>query len=138
METFPELPKQVELFYQSQLTNIQFIKKQEWIFTTSALTAYGALATAGKYFFFTPEIKTILYLAIAGSLAFSALIFHGMYKSLDNSRNELDRVLPEYFKSLHEPDKRGYFDRCGIFIGLFLIVSVGAAISAYAVCRPYP
>ena len=48
MTTDDDLPKAAELIYQAAQSNIQFIKKQEWVYTSSALAAYGAIVAFSK------------------------------------------------------------------------------------------
>jgi amino acid transporter len=122
-----EMPKIIELHYSSALSNINFIKKQEWIYTTSALAVYGALFAGVKNISTGICAKIFLTLAIAFSLAFSALIYYGMAKSLNTSRDDLDQIV--------QGKPRNWFDKWGLFAGLGVIVAIGAIIVMYAVWK---
>jgi hypothetical protein len=127
-----EMPKSIELQYNSGLSNVSFIKKQEWIYTSSALAVYGALVAGVKNIPIGICAKIFLTAAILFSLAFSAFIYHGMAKSLEMSRDDLNQIVQgPFFKKTVQP--RDWFDNWGLFAGLGVIVLVGAIIVMYAV-----
>jgi hypothetical protein len=127
----PTLPRQEEIIYNTAINNIQFIKKQEWVFTSSALTAYGALVAAAKYLPLSNAMALFLYAAIFASWIFNALILFGMKDSLQLARQDVDRILKNYFNEKTPP--RNCFDTCGLFFCLLVILFVGSIISAYAI-----
>ena len=134
------LPKQIELMYENALKNIDFIKKQEWVFTTSALTAYGALYLAAEKIKFTCDLKPWIIGGIVASVFFSGLIFCGMCRSLKNSRRDLKYLFKtKWLKPLNfGAQGRSCFDRWGIFFWLLLIVTSGAVVTAYGIWKISP
>ena len=138
-----EMPKRIELLEVGAQENIRFIKKQEWVFTSSVLTAYGSLIAASRYINFVCAMKIILLVAIALSLVFSWLVFDGLKRSLQTSRDVSKLIFEKYYPENEKreikrlvPKTRSYFDRCGIFIWLFVILLFGAGIAAYAIVYP--
>jgi hypothetical protein len=134
-QVMTELPKALELTYQSASSNINFIKKQEWIYTSSTLAVYGALVALPQKVVLAYCAKIILETVIAVSVVFSWFIFCEMKKSLAGSRCDIERLQehPRLRPYAGKPPTRNWFDRWGLFAGLFLISLFGAAIAGYAI-----
>jgi hypothetical protein len=121
--------KMEELIFNAAIGNIKFIKAQEWVLTSSALTFFGALTAGQKHLAIgplAPEVRYISIGVIAAMTVFSWHLFSTMAESLDLSRDDVDKI--QRTKS-----KRTCFDRCGIFYCLKAIVIGGAIASSYAI-----
>jgi 4-hydroxybenzoate polyprenyltransferase len=131
-----ELPKSFELSYRIAIDNIQSIKKQEWVFTSSGLTVYAALVLASEKIEFSECARLLLVIALAGSLLFAIIIFGGLWWSLEQSRKDIAFIQehPSYKHQFRKPTNRiFFFDSGAIFVGLFFILMCGASLAAYAI-----
>ena len=128
-----EMPKSVELAYSSELANVNFIKNQEWKFTSSALVVYAAIVASTKTIPFNDSGKYLLCLVLFFSWIFCVAIYWGMANSLRKSREEIDKILEGPYFNLGKQKERRGFDKWGVFVALAIIAGVGAIISGYAV-----
>jgi hypothetical protein len=118
-----------ELVFNASIDNIKFIKTQQWVLTSSALTLFGALTAGQKFLAVGPLAASVRYISVAAVWAlaiFCWCLFCGLAKSLQNSRDEVDRIMGK-------KSERACFDTHGIFLCIAAIVGAGAIASSYAI-----
>jgi len=134
-----EMPKPVQLVYKDAVDNLVFIKRQEWLVTSYALSAYAALVTV---------VKAIPLTTIVGKLGFMAtvvVIAYFSFRVLDNFdvgiqkfRKRLSWIYETYFddaerSGLGFDDVKDDFNQEGFIAGLKMASLVGSAIAVLAI-----
>ena len=126
-----QMPSHVEVAYQDAVSNLNFLRRQQWIATNYALLVYAALfVVSAEYFSRTDFARNWLgIIAIATFLIhfYMVYLFQG---TMDKSRDRLDWIYRTYFNreeqiGLDLLRSRSSWDEWKVPIGLILVSFVG-------------
>ena len=131
-----QMPSHVQVAYQDAVSNITFLKRQQWIATNYALLVYAALfVVSAEYFSRTDFARNWL-----GLIAIATLLIHLYMVSLFQGgmgkfRDRLDWIYRTYFNREEQTGlgllwSRSPWDEWKVAVGLILVSFIGFILTA--------
>ena len=131
-----QMPSQVQAAYQDAVSNITFLKRQQWIATNYALLVYAALfVVSAEYFSRTDFARNWLgIIAIATFFIhlYMTCLFQG---AMAKFRDRIDWIYRTYFNREEQTGldllrPRSFWDEWKVAIGLILVSFIGFILTA--------
>jgi hypothetical protein len=132
-----QMPAHIKAAYNDAVSNLIFLKRQQWLATNYVLLLYAAIfVISARYFSRTDVARNWLGVLTIGAFVVHWYILHLLQRTVWKFRNRLAWIYKTYFSAEEisalelQPAPKTYWYEPEVYIGLMAISLVGAVLTA--------